>query len=130
MIIVDIGRKRSVSVEGLVQACISAAEKLGYRAKAKNVVSREFNLEHGHYEDLYKGTNVRVSRVVCGVEIPLLRVGGSVLWGTRKNNLQSFHVLTGLGYGLAREATVHQYLATVRQSLDEIAEERPALKVV
>lgn len=99
---------RSLPGEALEEACIQAAEEIGYEAKSKDNFKIGYSLnplnpiqEHSHYE----GTNISVGN--------LLEV-----YGINKEKWQDiFFVWTGGSHGTASDKEVKDYLSIVSKHL-------------
>ena len=99
---------RRVTGETLEQACIKAAEEMGYRAKSVDNFRRRYSLgsiqEHSDYHE----TSIRIGNL-----FPVLEVNG-----IRKGKEQDkFFVWTGWPFGVASDKKVQEYLSNVSKYL-------------
>jgi len=99
---------RRVTGETLEQACIKAAEVMGYKAKPVNNFSKRYSLGSIQEHSDYDGTSIRIGNL-----FPALQV-----WGIRKGEEQGrFFVWTGWPHGFASDKKVQEYLSTVSNYL-------------
>ena len=105
---IPIDLPKRVTGETLEQACIKAAEEMGYRAKPVDEFSKRYSLGSIQEHMDYDGTNMRIGNL-----FPALQVRG-----IRKGDEQNrFFVWTGWPHVVASEKKVQEYLSTVSKYL-------------
>ena len=104
---------KPVTGEALEQACIKAAEEIGYRAKPKDEFSVRFSLGSIQRHRDYDGTYVAIRNRLF---IPVLKVRG-IIKGQQQNDLYVWNGVTGLLGGIASEQEVQDYLENVSKYL-------------
>ena len=103
---IDLPKK--VTGENLEEACINAAEEMGYRAKPTDEFRKRYSLgsiqEHSDYDE----TNIRIGNL-----LPALQVRGI----NKGREQDIFYVWTGWPHGIASDKKVQQYLSTISKYL-------------
>ena len=105
---IPIDLPKRVTGETLEQACIKAAEEIGYKAKPKDEFGKRYSLGSVHEHADYSGTNIRIGNL-----LPALQVRG-IKKGTEQDR---FFIWTGWPHGLASNRAVEQYLSAVSKYL-------------
>ena len=99
---------KTVTGEALEQACIKAAEEMGYRARPVDDFERRYSLGSVQEHKDYNQTNIRIGNL-----LPALQV-----IGIRKGEEQNrFFIWTGWPDGFASDKKVQQYLSAVSKYL-------------
>jgi len=105
---IQIDLPKRVTGETLEQACIKAAEEMGYRAKPQDEFRKRYSLGSIQEHSDYDVTNIRIGNL-----FPALQVRG-----IRKGEEQDrFFVWTGWPFGVASDKKVQDYLSTVSKYL-------------
>jgi len=99
---------KRVTGETLEQACIKAAEEMGYRAKSVDKFSKRYSLgsiqEHSDYEE----TNIRIGNLLPAFQVRGIEKG---------KEQDKFFVWTGGSHGVASDKKVQEYLSIVSKYL-------------
>ncbi len=103
---VDLPKK--VIGETLEQACIKAAEEMGYKAKPTDEFRKRYSLGSIQEHRDYRGTDIRVGNL-----FPALRVVGI----EKGKEQDRFFVWTEWPFGLASDKRVKAYLSMVSKYL-------------
>ncbi|MDO8460217.1 MAG: hypothetical protein Q7S74_03855 [Nanoarchaeota archaeon] len=99
---------KMVTGETLEQACVKAAEDMGYKARPKDEFSIRYSLGSIHQHNDYDETNIRIGNL-----IPALQVRG-IEKGKDQNR---FFIWTGWPHGLASNKRVQEYLSAISKYL-------------
>jgi hypothetical protein len=105
---IPIDLPKRVTGKTLEQACIKAAEEMGYKAKPVDEFSKRYSLGSIQEHMDYDGTNIRIGNL-----FPALQVSG-IEKGKEQNR---FFVWTGFPFGIASNKKVQEYLSTVSKYL-------------
>lgn len=99
---------KTVSGESLEEACIKAANELGYKAKPQDEFSRRYELGSIHQHDDYDRTNIRVGNLLPALQVREVKKG---------EQQKYFFVWTGFPHGFASEKRIQEYLSAVSKYL-------------
>ena len=94
--------------EALEQACVKAAEDMGYGTRTKDKFYERYSLGSIHHHIDYGETNIRIGNLIPALGVRGIRKG---------KDQDSFFIWTGWPAGFASSKRVREYLSAVSKYL-------------